>query len=59
MERVSNSRWVKIPDPHNRGRLLARYDPVRNLLEFMCRGKKTIIDLATLASSDEGMPRKP
>lgn len=53
MERVANSRWVKIPDPHNPGRLLARYDPTRNLLEFVQRGKKTVVDLAALATSQE------
>lgn len=36
--------WVDIREPHT-GKLLARYEPTRSLLEFAQRGVKTLVDL--------------
>lgn len=36
--------WVRVLEP-NSGKLLFRYDPIRDIIEIQRRGVKTLIDL--------------
>lgn len=36
--------WIHIREPHT-GKLLCLFDPVRNLIEIVQRGRPTLIDL--------------
>ena len=42
--------WVPLREPGS-GKLLARYDPERDIIEFQRRGIKTVIDLQQVKES--------
>ena len=42
--------WVPLREPGT-GKLLARYDPERDIIEFQRRGIKTVIDLQQVKES--------
>jgi hypothetical protein len=46
------SQFVEIREPHT-GKLLARYDPNRDLLEVQRRGQKTLVDLNALKEREK------
>ena len=42
--------WVPLREPGT-GKLLARYDPERDIIEFQRRGIKTVVDLRQVKES--------
>jgi len=53
----NHTRFVSIPHPLHRGRLLCKWDPDRNVLEFQERGQKFDVDLEKHRHESGGVDR--
>lgn len=51
------STWVNLETP--RGKLLARFDAKRGILEIVERGEKFVFDLAQIVSEAQAPPMQP